>query len=237
VFDDSDRKRLTENWHRTIEDVAKAAVRAGRSSSEVRIIGVSKYVNAETTLALLDAGCRDLGESRPQNLITKSTAISSETVIWHMIGHLQRNKARRVVEIANVIHSVDSLKLLESISAYANQSNRSPKVLIEVNISGEAEKHGFAPEQLLIAWPEIMKIKDVPIVGLMAMAGLDSQGDNARRQFAGVRKLRDTIHDRYGSALHELSMGMTGDFEEAISEGATMVRIGSRLFEGLANRT
>ncbi len=234
MFNESDRKRLIENWHRTVEDVASAAARAGRSNGEVRIIGVSKYVDVETTLALRDAGCHDLGESRPQNLLAKSSSFQTGSAVWHMIGNLQRNKARRVVEVADVIHSIDSLKLLESIATYAKELNHTPEVLIEVNISGEPDKHGFAPEQLLTAWPAIMAVKDVPVIGLMAMAGFDSKGQDARLQFAAVRQLRDTVKERFGSVLNQLSMGMSGDFEEAICEGSTMVRIGSRLFEGLA---
>ena len=236
VLNESDHRRLVENWQRTVAAVAEAALQAGRSSSEVRIIGVSKYVDLETTLALRDAGCHDLGESRPQNLVAKAAAFQSGSAIWHMIGNLQRNKARRVVELADVIHSVDSLKLLESIATYATELNRTPQVLIEVNISGEPDKHGYSPEELLAAWPDIMAIRQLPVVGLMAMAGLESSGDLARQQFGAVRLLRDTLREQYGSKLPELSLGMSGDFEAAISQGSTMVRIGSRLFDGLESR-
>ena len=236
MLNETDHRRLIENWQRTVAVVAEAAVQAGRSSSEVRIVGVAKYVDVETTLALRDAGCHNLGESRPQNLVAKAAAFQTGSAIWHMIGNLQRNKARRVVELADVIHSVDSLKLLESIATYATELNRTPQVLIEVNISGDADKHGFSPDELMVAWPDIMAVRQLPVVGLMAMAGLESTGDSARKQFAAVRLLRDALQERYGSKLPELSLGMSGDFEAAIREGSTMVRIGSRLFEGLESR-
>lgn len=236
MLNETDHRRLIENWQRTVAVVAEAAVQAGRSSSEVRIVGVAKYVDVETTLALRDAGCHDLGESRPQNLVAKAAAFQTGSAIWHMIGNLQRNKARRVVELADVIHSVDSLKLLESIATYATELNRTPQVLIEVNISGDADKHGFSPDELTVAWPDIMAVRQLPVVGLMAMAGLESTGDSARKQFAAVRLLRDALQERYGSKLPELSLGMSGDFEAAIREGSTMVRIGSKLFDGLESR-
>ncbi len=221
---------MYDNWQRTVADVASAAANAGRSSDEVRIIGVSKYVDSEVTLALYEAGCHDLGEARPQQLIEKAAAIQQQPVSWHLIGHLQRNKAKRMVEIADVIHAVDSVKLLESIAHYALQSERTPRLLMEVNISGDGDKHGFAPGDLLRAWPAMMRVENVSIVGLMAMSGLESSSGEARAQFAAVRQLRDTIESEFGSTLPELSLGMSGDFVEAIGEGATLVRIGSRLF-------
>ena len=239
MVSESIRNRLIKNWQRTLDDVSQAAARTGRSASAVRIIGVSKYVDAETTIALRAVGCEDLGESRPQLLLEKVAAFESpaedETrpVCWHMIGNLQRNKAKRVVEVADVIHSIDSVRLLVAVGEYATQSGRTPKVFIEVNISGESDKHGFGEKQLMDVWPEVMRVSTVPVVGLMGMAGLEAKGDDARRQFAALRSLRDKITAKHGTCLPELSMGMSGDFEEAIREGSTMVRIGSRLFEGV----
>lgn len=239
MVNDLVRKQLLENWRRTTEDVCEAITRAGRPPGSVRVIGVSKYVDAQVAIALCEAGCGDLAESRPQQLMEKASAFKAPSkaqelsVCWHMIGHLQRNKAKRVVEVADVIHSIDSLKLLSAVAEYARQVGRSPQVLMEANISGEPDKHGFTPEQLLQAWPEVMEVTSVPIVGLMGMAGLEATGDETRQQFAALRTLRNTIVSRYGTPLPELSMGMSDDFEEAIIEGASIVRIGSRLFEGL----
>jgi len=151
---------------------------------------------------------------------------------WHMIGNVQRNKAKRVVETADVIHSIDSLKLLETIATHAKSLGRTPDVMIEVKISGEADKHGFDAVDLRRQWAAITSVTGVQLVGLMGMAGLDCKGPQAREQFAALRTLRDELASDE-IPLSDLSMGMSGDYREAILEGATIVRIGSRLFEGL----
>ena len=226
-------QRLVDNWLKTLAEVADAARVSGREPESVRVIGVSKYVDAEMTGALREAGCVDLGESRPQQLMEKTSAIGRDDITWHLIGHLQRNKSRRMVELVDWIHSVDTLKLLHTIDSHAEQLGRAPKLLIEVNISGDEEKHGFRPDELLEAWPQIAEATHVEIRGLMSMAGLEAGPEQARAQFAAVRELRDSLEKRYQVSLPELSMGMSGDFREAIAEGATMVRIGSRLFDGV----
>jgi pyridoxal phosphate enzyme (YggS family) len=233
VIEDTLRIRLRDNWRRLLDEVAEAAISAGRQPDEVRVIGVSKYVDVDVTMALRDVGCIDLGEARPQKLIEKASAFNIGTVSWHLIGALQRNKAKRTVEVADFIHSVDSIKLLQTILSHASQCGRFPKLLIEVNISGDGEKHGFTPSELLSVWDEITTLGQSSIVGLMAMAGLTAQGDEVRQQFSAVRELRETLQERYRVTLPELSMGMSGDFRQAIGEGATMVRVGSRLFEGV----
>ena len=235
MLNESTRQRLIDNWLRTQQDVRQALRNAGRAPESIRIIGVSKYVTSDVAQALLEAGCIDLGESRPQQLIEKASHIDRQSVTWHLIGHLQRNKAKRMVELADWIHSVDSLKLLENIAGYASQVGRAPRLLIEVNVSGDQDKHGFRVDELLEAWPAIMSVKGVKIDGLMAMAGIEANDTQTREQFAAVRELRDELCHRFGSSLPELSMGMSGDFEAAIQEGATMIRVGSRLFEGVVS--
>jgi PLP dependent protein len=229
------RQRLIQNWHSTVQDVAASIGQAGRASASVRIIGVSKYVTSDIAQALYEAGCRDLGESRPQQLIEKAACVQGDSVTWHLIGHLQRNKARRMVELADWIHSVDSLKLLETIASYSQQVGRTPKLLIEVNVSGDADKHGFKVDELVQAWPAIAAVPGINLCGLMAMAGIDADRSATKVQFAAVRQLRDDIQKRFGAPLPELSMGMSGDFDIAIQEGATMIRVGSRLFEGVVD--
>ena len=229
-------QRLRENWQRTVDDVADAATRAGRDAASVTIVGVSKYVDAIVAANLIEAGCHDLGESRPQQLVEKFDSIQTPScpVRWHMIGNVQRNKSKRVVEIADVIHSVDSIRLLETMQRHASQQTHLPTCLIEVNISGEPDKHGFTPQQLRLEMPDILRCEgSIRVVGLMGMAGMDAKGDEARRQFASLRNLRDELAKTFAVPLPELSMGMSGDFVEAITEGATIVRIGSRLFEGV----
>jgi PLP dependent protein len=235
VLHELNRQRLIQNWQRTVQDVAASVEQAGRENGSVRIIGVSKYVTSEIAQALHEAGCSDLGESRPQQLIEKTGCLTDDAITWHLIGHLQRNKARRMVELADWIHSVDSLKLLETIAGYSQQTGRTPNLLIEVNVSGDSEKHGFKVDELAEGWPAIAAVPGIRICGLMAMAGIDADRSATQAQFAAVRRLRNEIQDHFGSPLPELSMGMSGDFDIAIQEGATMIRVGSRLFEGVVD--
>ncbi len=234
--DPSSFARLKDNWLRVCDEVAQAAAASGRGPSDVRVIGVSKYVDADTTGALVEAGCHALGESRPQQLWTKAESLSlGDTVRWHLIGHLQRNKIRRTLRYDPVVHSVDSQRLLEAIADEAVLRDYQADVLLEVNISGDQAKTGFAPDGLGRVLANLPP-SGVRVLGLMAMAGWGTDPDDARRQFAKTRQLRDELASVTGCELSELSMGMSGDFVAAIAEGATMVRIGSRLFEGVESR-
>lgn len=233
--DDQTRGNIAANWRAACDEVRSAATAAGRNPDEVRIVGVTKYVDAATTAAVIDAGCVDLGESRPQQLVEKSLALADYVPQprWHLIGSLQRNKVRRIVQSARVIHSIDSLKLLHFVDGIAGELKRFPDVLLEVNISGDESKHGFAADELLSHADAFHQVTHVRVVGLMGMAGLDAEPDLAQRQFASLRELRDRLATGSGIHLPELSMGMSDDFSQAIAEGATIVRIGSKLFEGI----
>lgn len=227
--------RLRANWEGVLEEVAAAAAAAGRDPGSVRVIGVTKYVGAEVTRRLVGCGCSDLGESRPQQLEEKARELADlAQVRWHMIGSLQRNKARKVARVAGVVHSIDTPELLVYLDRVAGEEGRQIDGLLEVNISGEASKHGFTAESLFAAAPSLVGVRNVRLVGLMGMAGLDVTPDQTRRQFASLRELSQRLAAETGLALAELSMGMSGDFVAAIAEGATMVRIGSRLFEGVS---
>ena len=232
-MDELTRQRLSANWNAVVREVADASVASGRDPSEVKIIGVSKYVDADCTRALLEAGCTQLGESRPQSLWQKAVSPGLEHgVKWHMIGHLQTNKVRRLLRHRPMIHSVDSQRLLDCIEQESAAQGLTTQVLLEVNISEDPSKTGLHPEaaeRLLERLPD----SGVEIVGLMAMAGWGTGADEAERQFALTRQLRDQWRQRFQIELAELSMGMSGDFREAIAAGSTMVRIGSRLFEGV----
>ncbi len=224
-------RRIQANWPSVVHEVRQAAQAAGRGEDEIRIVGVTKYVDLETTAALVAAGCTDLGESRPQLLCEKAAdLVSSCPVRWHLIGPLQRNKVRRTLQAASVIHSIDNVKLLKYLDAIAGELGAAPQVLVEVNISGDANKHGFSADELLHAATVLCELQHARPVGLMGMAGLESDSAQAQREFAALRRLRDRLVQHTGLALPELSMGMSGDFAEAIAEGSTMVRIGSRLF-------
>jgi uncharacterized pyridoxal phosphate-containing UPF0001 family protein len=254
---------IADNLHRVRERIAEAAQSAGRQPGEIRLVGVTKYVGSQEAAELVAAGCHDLGESRPQELWKKHEELhragpSSVTSIrWHLVGHLQRNKIRRTLPLASLIHSVDSERLLAAIDEEAanrtgegappeawsaepcpapRQEPRPPvSVLLEVNTSGEASKHGLAPEAVEPLVAAAPRFRQVRICGLMTMAALEGGPDIATRNFATLRALRDRLKPSSPNCvtLDELSMGMSGDFEIAIREGATIVRVGSLLWENL----
>jgi pyridoxal phosphate enzyme (YggS family) len=213
--------------------IAEAAKRSGRNADTVKLIAVTKYAEADEIRALVAAGCMDLGESRPQQLWEHAAALNDLPIRWHMIGHLQRNKVERTLPLVTMVHSVDSLRLTEAIDSAAGAVDRVMPVLLEVNISGEPAKHGFAPTEVEPLLPQLSELKHTEIRGLMCIAGLEGGDDEARRDFAALRSLRDRLQSICPAnvRLDELSMGMSGDFEIAIEEGATMVRIGSALFD------
>lgn len=226
--------QLRENLDRVREKIAEAAKASGRAAEDVCLIGVTKYVDIETTRALYDLGCHDLGESRPQLLWSKSEAMADLSPRWHMIGHLQRNKTKRTIPLLSVLHSGDSLRLLKA--ANNDWPHETPlAALIEVNISGDAAKHGFTPSEIPAALRQIAALSRLKIVGLMGMASLEGGRDQAQADFAALRELRDSLRIDCPDeiSLEELSMGMSHDFDLAIREGATMVRVGSTLFEGI----
>ena len=189
---------------------------------------------------LLEAGCPDLAESRPQSLWAKAALLADHDPAprWHLIGHLQRNKIRRTLPLLALLHSLDSVRLLEALEAEAATAGRICEALVEVNLAGDAGRTGVMEADVAAVLEAAAGAPHVRVMGLMGMAavphGQDS-GAAARRQFARLRELRDDLARRVPSAtgLRELSMGMSGDFEEAILEGATLVRIGSALWEGI----
>ena len=226
-------ERIQDNWGLVREEVAAATAASGRTPDEVTVIGVTKYVDAAYTAMLIQAGCADLGENRPQVLWSKAESPGFPSNIrWHMIGHLQTNKVRRLLRYQPLIHSVDSERLLGVIAKESVAREVKTRVLLEVNISGDAEKTGMSATQL----EELMQQpipEGIEVVGLMAMAGLAADSGQIQRQFDAVRELRDHLVTASGLALPELSMGMSRDYHIAIEQGATIVRVGSSLFEGI----
>ncbi|MDB5346167.1 MAG: hypothetical protein JWP89_4544 [Schlesneria sp.] len=229
---------LQANLNRVQERIDNACARAGRTPDEVTLVAVTKYAELDWVRALIDLGVLDLGESRPQQLVSRAQDLPKE-VRWHMIGHLQRNKVDLLLPVANRLHSVDSVRLLQAIDKEAKKQQSSiaaiPRVLLEVNVSGEKSKDGFDPAELQSSWPDICRLDSIAIEGLMTMAPLSEDDDSARAVFRSLRLLRDQLVDA-GSGhltLPDLSMGMSGDFGLGIEEGATLVRVGSSLFEGL----
>jgi len=226
------KERIGNNLLRVREGIANAAQRAGRTADSILLLGVTKYSSLDETRCLWELGCQDLAESRPQDLWDKAKQLSDNSVRWHFIGHLQRNKVRRTLPLISLLHSLDSQRLLEELAVEATRIERKLKVLIEVNISGDDAKTGLPPAQLESLAEQCLAAEHIELKGLMGMAGLGSSVDEARRCFAYLRDLRDSLQQRFPEAkLSELSMGMSGDYEAAIEAGSTMVRIGSALFE------
>jgi len=243
---------IVDNLSLVRERIARAAERAGRRADEVTLVGVTKYVGAREAAELAAAGCLDLGESRPQELWQKYGEVASGSaehnqtatgdlpaIRWHLIGHLQRNKIRRILPLVHMVHSVDSDRLLQAINeewGRAEASQKLPlKVLLEVNTSGEPAKHGLLPEGVEPLLAAADRLRHVEICGLMTMAALEGGPPVAARNFAALRNLRDQLRSVVPEkvCLDELSMGMSGDFEVAIAEGATIVRVGSALWENI----
>lgn len=227
--------RLRDNLARVRERIAVAAERAGRSPDEVRLIAVTKYVSAALARELAEAGCHDLGESRPQALLSKAEALQDLPVRWHLIGHLQRNKAKRVLPYVTLLHSCDSVRLAAELNSIAVERGVPVELLLEINISGDGTKHGFGPHEIESLLPELGRLSHLRFRGLMAMSGFHASLDEAQFQFELVRQLRDRLVPvaQANMEFAELSMGMSDDFEAAIAAGATLVRVGSALFEGL----
>ena len=229
-----DPSRITQNLAQVQAQIAETARRSGRESDDVTLVAVTKYVGVAEIDVLVDAGCLDIGESRPQQLWKKAEALSNRSIRWHLVGHLQRNKIKRTLPLVSMLHSVDSRRLLTAVGQEATVCSDSLPVLIEVNISGDGTKHGFSPDQMPSLVAELADVRHLEIRGLMTMAALTGNRSRAQADFARLRKLRDQLRrecpDRI--TLPDLSMGMSRDYDLAILEGATIVRVGSALFEG-----
>jgi pyridoxal phosphate enzyme (YggS family) len=207
-----------------------ACRRAGRKRQAVTLVAVTKSVSATVAALLPELGVHDLGESRPQELWKKAPLLPS-SVRWHMVGHLQRNKIDRTLPLCCLIHSVDSLRLLQAIEEEAARQGRVVSVLLEVNASREPQKHGFALEEVPGLAAHLPALPHVRVQGLMTMAALDQEPERCRPTFAEVRQLSERLKVDWPPphSLDQLSMGMTNDFEVAVEEGATLVRLGTVL--------
>jgi PLP dependent protein len=226
---------IAENLARVRDNIADAARRAGRCPEEIKLVAVTKYVGLAEVRVLIETGCADLGESRPQQLWERAGELAKLPVRWHMIGHLQRNKVRRTLPLASMIHSADSLRLIKILDETAAELDRKVPILLEINTSGEPAKSGFQPNEVEPLLPELAAFRHLEIRGLMCMAALEGGQEAARRDFSALRQLRDKLLLNCPAEifLKELSMGMSGDYQTAVEEGATIVRIGSALFEGV----
>ena len=222
-------KYIQENLTKVRERVISAAEKAGRDPESVKLIAVSKTFPAEAVQSAYDAGQRLFGENKVQDLALKNAALPKD-IEWHMIGHLQSNKAKLAVENADYIHAVDSVKLLKRIDRLAGELGRSPKIFLEVNISGEESKFGADSESVKELAQAATQCENITVAGLMTMAPFGVPENELRFVFSSLRKLRENLEAEFDLDLPELSMGMSGDFEIAIEEGATMVRVGTSIF-------
>ncbi|MCQ2380207.1 MAG: YggS family pyridoxal phosphate-dependent enzyme [Victivallaceae bacterium] len=223
---------LLERYASVLDEVRRSAVAAGRSPDDVVLLPVSKTVGADAIRELYQSGVRRFAENREPVLMAKCAGLPDD-IEWHFIGPLQSNKVRKVVSAASVIHSVDSIPLVERLDRISGEENRSPRYMLEVNVSGEASKGGFPVGELPAAAAVAAKTGNARFVGLMTMAPLGAGHDELMRIFGALRSLRDELAASLGIDLPELSMGMSGDFREAIACGATMVRIGTSIFAGV----
>jgi pyridoxal phosphate enzyme (YggS family) len=239
---DPRRERIAGNVAEVRHRIAAACRQAGRPAESVRLVAVTKYVSADVTSLVLEAGLTDLAESRPQAVWTKAVALASAQPqpSWHLIGHLQRNKVRRTLPLLAMLHTLDSLRLLEAIAqetpAEAGPERTVCDVLVEVNLTADPGRSGAAIADVPALIRAAAASPAIRLRGLMGMAGHpDAAAADARRDFARLRTLRDELATTLPEPglLAELSMGMSGDFEAAILEGATIVRVGSALFAGL----
>jgi pyridoxal phosphate enzyme (YggS family) len=228
---------LEKNLRSVQERIDRAATRSGRSPEAITLVAVTKRTPESWARSLLTLGQQDLGENYPQELWSKADALADlPEARWHLIGHLQSNKLKRTLPIVTMIHAVDSLKLLTAIGEMMNQAPRLRRICLQVNMSGEESKHGWGESSILADAEAIAAVIEkfrLPVTGLMTMAGYGTDPETARPAFIALRLLADKLSARMGRPLTDLSMGMSGDFESAIEEGATFVRVGSLLFEGL----
>jgi pyridoxal phosphate enzyme (YggS family) len=238
---------ISEKLNRVQDQIEKAAKKAGRASNEIQLVVVTKRHPVERLQTLIELGVTNLGESYAQEGIAKKEAllengVNLESVQWHMIGHVQSRKAKSVSQAFDWLHSLDSLKLGHRLNKRAEEKDKVLPVLLEANISGEESKFGFPAHQEDL-WPQVADIvealaalKHLQISGLMSMAPMYTNAEEARPYFSQTRKLRDYLAENFVELdLHHLSMGMSADFEAAILEGATMVRVGSKILGARPN--
>ena len=231
-FDTDQIDSLKRRIHEIQERINRAAEKAERDPSTVRLVAVSKTVSVERIRMAIEAGAETFGENYVQEAQDKFSALSALSATWHFIGHLQRNKARYVVRIFDLIHSVDSTRLADELNRQASKINKIQSILIQVNLAGEKTKSGISPEDTEMLVRHVSTWPYLSLPGLMTMPPYFNASEKVRPYFKQLRILRERIMDMSieNIGMSELSMGMTGDFETAVAEGATLVRVGTAIF-------
>jgi pyridoxal phosphate enzyme (YggS family) len=230
-FSSTDIADLRTNLSSLQQRIELALHSAGRSRDELRLVAVSKTQHPEVIEAAFEAGLRDFGENRVQELIKKRELLSTQ-IRWHLVGHLQSNKAKYIAPFITLVHSIDSIDTAIELSRRAAEHDRTIDILIEVNIARDPAKHGVEPDRTQQLIESIaLQAQHLRIIGLMTVAPFEEHPENTRPYFRALEKLRNELSSRFPEIpLRELSMGMSNDFEVAIQEGATLIRIGSALF-------
>ena len=211
------------------ELMGDAARKSGRTAEQIELVAVSKTHAAEKVQEAIEAGQLLFGESRVQEARAKIPLLPSR-LRWHFIGHLQKNKIRHALPLFELFHGIDSLVLAQEMERIAEEEGIRPRVLLEVNVAGEASKHGFSPETLRCDLEAALSLGRLTIEGLMTLPPLAPEAEASRRYFVALRELRDQLEAEFEVRLPQLSMGMSGDFPIAIEEGATIVRVGTAIF-------
>ena len=222
---------ISDNLRTVEENINAACGRSGRNRADVKLIAVSKTKPVEMLREAYDLGCRDFGENKVQELLDKYDKLPGD-VRWHMIGHLQRNKVKYIVDKVYMIHSVDSVRLAEEISKEAVKQNVTVSVLVEINVAGEESKFGTSVDEAVSLVEDISKLPNIVVKGLMTIAPYVENSEENRLYFAKLKQIYvDIIHKNIDNVfMEELSMGMTGDYEVAIEEGTTYIRVGTGIF-------
>lgn len=220
---------LADNLEEIQRGMVAACERSRRDPADVSLIAVSKGHSPHAIAEAVDAGLAIFGESKVQELKSKVGRCSNR-ISWHMIGHLQTNKCRDAVHFSSMIHSVDSMHLAEEIEKWADRAAKSMPVLLEVNVAGEASKSGYSPDAVLADLDGLNALGHIEIHGLMTIAPFSEDPERVRAFFRKLHDLKLRCEDQLGAPLPQLSMGMSNDFEVAIEEGATMIRVGTSLF-------
>jgi len=220
---------IAANLEKVRATIAEAERKSGRAAGSVELVAVTKTHSAEVVQAAVDAGQLLFGENRVQEAKAKIPELPSK-LRWHLIGHLQSNKARPALTLFEMIHGVDSIDLLQHLNRVAGDLGVFPRVLLEVNVAGESSKFGFLPQELLTEVESIVQIDRLQIEGLMTIPPLAAAPDHSRKYFVQLRELRDRLEREFKFPLPHLSMGMTADYGVAVEEGATLVRVGTAIF-------
>lgn len=222
---------IGDNVRRVYERLRRAALAVGRREDSIRLVAATKSVSVDAIREGLAAGLNILGESRLQEALPKIEALRGEPVRWHFIGRLQRRKARSVVGVFDLIHSVDTLELAQEIDRRAKEAGHQQAVLLEVNVGDEPTKAGFRPDELISLLPELSRLSYMGVKGLMTIPPPTSDAEQARPYFRRLRELAQKLRQfEPGLSMNELSMGMSNDYVVAIEEGATLVRVGTAIF-------